>query len=394
VLCPPPSQTLKKLTFIGVVELFYKLRSLFFKSLIRAVSSKPKSGDNNGFRNIGMMVDHETGSSLVNEITARLDGSDCHVCCVNSIFELRRFDLVLLGVASFSFLSLLTVLLSKSVLIVDRSFYSTVADNNIVRLRQLVATKGLPVSVNPLVLDSFNRADRDVFLFGTGPSISELKPAEVDAGSVKIGCNSIVKDLSFCVEVGGFDYLCFADPVYHFGVSCYVDAFYRDLQQYLSLFPDTILVFPDFSLDFVKRRVPSRSSLLPVKIVPGFDRIVEFHKGEMTVPSNDNVLTLLMIPIASLFTGNIFFAGFDGPSVRKFGGGYSAGYYGYIWSEVLDADTVDWFKENGGLQRKNGEHFRNTLLGRGGSIDSMQMFRNFRGRDSKIEPLLKRRGLL
>ena len=77
-----------------------------------------------------------------------------------------------------------------------------------------------------------------------------------------------------------------------------------------------------------------------------------------------------------------------------FAGGYSAGYYGYIWSEVLDADTVDWFKENGGLQRKNGEHFRNTLLGRGGSIDSMEMFRNFRGRDSKIEPLLKRRGLL
>lgn len=77
-----------------------------------------------------------------------------------------------------------------------------------------------------------------------------------------------------------------------------------------------------------------------------------------------------------------------------FDGGYSAGYYGYIWSEVLDADTVDWFKENGGLLRKNGEHFRDTLLGRGGSIDSMQMFRDFRGRDSKIEPLLKRRGLL
>jgi peptidyl-dipeptidase Dcp len=77
-----------------------------------------------------------------------------------------------------------------------------------------------------------------------------------------------------------------------------------------------------------------------------------------------------------------------------FAGGYSSGYYGYIWSEVLDADTVDWFKENGGLKRENGEHFKNTLLGRGGSIDSMQMFRNFRGRDSTIEPLLKRRGLI
>ena len=77
-----------------------------------------------------------------------------------------------------------------------------------------------------------------------------------------------------------------------------------------------------------------------------------------------------------------------------FAGGYSAGYYGYIWSEVLDADTVDWFKENGGLLRKNGERFRDCLLSRGGSIDSMQMFRDFRGRDSQIEPLLKRRGLL
>ena len=77
-----------------------------------------------------------------------------------------------------------------------------------------------------------------------------------------------------------------------------------------------------------------------------------------------------------------------------FGGGYSAGYYGYIWSEILDADTVDWFKENGGLVRANGDHFRHQLLSLGGSVDSMQMFRNFRGRDATIEPLLKRRGLL
>jgi peptidyl-dipeptidase Dcp len=76
-----------------------------------------------------------------------------------------------------------------------------------------------------------------------------------------------------------------------------------------------------------------------------------------------------------------------------FAGGYSAGYYGYIWSEVLDADTVEWFKANGGLTRANGDHFRKTLMSRGGSIDSLQMFRNFRGRDAQIEPLLRRRGL-
>ncbi|TDC53995.1 M3 family peptidase [Jiangella ureilytica] len=76
-----------------------------------------------------------------------------------------------------------------------------------------------------------------------------------------------------------------------------------------------------------------------------------------------------------------------------FSGGYSAGYYSYIWSEVLDADTVEWFKENGGLERANGDHFRRELLSRGGSIDSMEAFRNFRGRDPQIEPLLVRRGL-
>ncbi len=78
---------------------------------------------------------------------------------------------------------------------------------------------------------------------------------------------------------------------------------------------------------------------------------------------------------------------------HSFSGGYSAGYYAYLWSEKLDADTVEWFKENGGLTRKNGDYFRKTLLSRGGTMDAMQMFHNFRGRDPKIEALLERRGL-
>ncbi len=76
-----------------------------------------------------------------------------------------------------------------------------------------------------------------------------------------------------------------------------------------------------------------------------------------------------------------------------FGGGYAASYYGYIWSEVLDADTVEWFRENGGLTRENGETFRRTLLGVGGSCDPLEAFRRLRGRDPEIEPLLARRGL-
>ena len=74
-------------------------------------------------------------------------------------------------------------------------------------------------------------------------------------------------------------------------------------------------------------------------------------------------------------------------------GGYSAGYYSYIWSEVLDADSVEWFKENGGMKRENGDHFRKTLLSRGGSDDAMTLFKTFRGAEPNIQPLLERKGL-
>ncbi|MCL1633460.1 M3 family metallopeptidase [Luteimonas sp. SX5] len=74
-------------------------------------------------------------------------------------------------------------------------------------------------------------------------------------------------------------------------------------------------------------------------------------------------------------------------------GGYAAGYYAYIWSEVLDANSVEWMKQHGGLTRANGDHFRKTLLSQGGSKDALQLFRDFAGHDPKIEPLLEKRGL-
>src|SRR5437016_1386059 len=78
---------------------------------------------------------------------------------------------------------------------------------------------------------------------------------------------------------------------------------------------------------------------------------------------------------------------------HAFAGGYSAGYYSYLWSEVLDADSVEWIKEHGGLKRENGDRFREMLLSRGGSADALGLFKNFVGREPYIEPLLKRRGL-
>jgi peptidyl-dipeptidase Dcp len=79
---------------------------------------------------------------------------------------------------------------------------------------------------------------------------------------------------------------------------------------------------------------------------------------------------------------------------HTFAGGYDAGYYSYIWSEVLDADTVEWFKDNGGMTRENGDRFRQRLLGVGGSKDPLEAYRDFRGRDADIQPLLTRRGLI
>ena len=73
--------------------------------------------------------------------------------------------------------------------------------------------------------------------------------------------------------------------------------------------------------------------------------------------------------------------------------GYAAGYYSYIWSEVLDADNVDWFEQNGGLKRENGNRYRAMLLSRGGSLDAMEMYRAFAGRAPDVKHLLKRRGL-
>ena len=76
-----------------------------------------------------------------------------------------------------------------------------------------------------------------------------------------------------------------------------------------------------------------------------------------------------------------------------FEGGYAAGYYSYLWSEVLDADTGAWFLVNGGLTRENGDRYRERLLARGGSIDAMDAYRDFRGADPDIAHLLQRRGL-
>ncbi len=118
-----------------------------------------------------------------------------------------------------------------------------------------------------------------------------------------------------------------------------------------------------------------------------------------TIGADDQVTDVAAFEAAALES-----AGLDNPAVPTrysstyfqhvfSNSAYDAGYYSYIWSEVLDADTVDWFKENGGLTRSNGDRFRQRLLGVGGSKDPLEAYRDFRGRDADIQPLLDRRGL-
>ena len=73
--------------------------------------------------------------------------------------------------------------------------------------------------------------------------------------------------------------------------------------------------------------------------------------------------------------------------------GYSAGYYAYIWSEVLARDTEHWFDTHGGLKRENGDLLRQKVLSRGFSVDALTMFRDFYGKGPEIGPLLEARGL-
>jgi peptidyl-dipeptidase Dcp len=72
---------------------------------------------------------------------------------------------------------------------------------------------------------------------------------------------------------------------------------------------------------------------------------------------------------------------------------YAAGYYSYIWADVLVADSIEWFKNHGGLLRSSGDHFRATVLSHGGSVEAMDLFKEFTGSGPEVGPLIRHRGL-
>lgn len=125
-----------------------------------------------------------------------------------------------------------------------------------------------------------------------------------------------------------------------------------------------------------------QAAILDLKLHSENDEIPDFAEFEDRVIDKYG---LGFEPVPTRYRTNYF--------AHIFAGGYASGYYGYIWSEILDAESVNWFTENGGLTRANGQRFADCLLSRGGSKDSMQMVEEFLGRKPKIDPLLVRRGL-
>jgi peptidyl-dipeptidase Dcp len=186
----------------------------------------------------------------------------------------------------------------------------------------------------------------------------------------------------------------------------------RDFVEFPSQVNEMWMLWPEVLANYAKHYETGEA--LPLEWVENLNRAETFNQGfETTSYLAAAILDLAwhsltvedqVEDVESFEAGAIAGYGLDYAPVHTryrstyfshiFDGGYSAGYYGYIWSEVLDADTVDWFKANGGLTRSNGQRFRESLLSRGGSTDSLGMFKSFTGHEAAIEPLLKRRGLI
>ena len=186
---------------------------------------------------------------------------------------------------------------------------------------------------------------------------------------------------------------------------------YRDFVEFPSQVNEMWMLWPEVLTNYARHYRTGEA--MPQELVDRIRESATFNEGFGTseylaaalldqawhrIGADDTVTDVAAFEAAALAA-----VGLDNPVVltryastyfaHTFSGGYDAGYYSYIWSEVLDADTVAWFTENGGLTRANGDRFRARLLGVGGSGDPLAAYRDFRGRDAHIQPLLDRRGL-
>jgi peptidyl-dipeptidase Dcp len=188
---------------------------------------------------------------------------------------------------------------------------------------------------------------------------------------------------------------------------------YRDFVEFPSQVNEMWMLWPEILENYAKHYQTGEP--MPIQFVERIQASSSFNEGFATSEylaaalldqawhrlGADDVVT----DVAAFEADALAAAGLDNPAVpTRYSStyfqhvfatsSYDAAYYSYIWSEVLDADTVEWFKEHGGLTRGNGDRFRERLLGVGGKKDPLEAYRDFRGRDADIQPLLERRGLV
>jgi peptidyl-dipeptidase Dcp len=186
---------------------------------------------------------------------------------------------------------------------------------------------------------------------------------------------------------------------------------YRDFVEFPSQVNEMWMLWPEVLANYAKHYQTGEA--MPQELVDKVQASSTFNEGFTTSEYLAAALLdqawhsigadTLVTDVAEFEASALAAVGLDNPLVPPrysstyfahiFSGGYDAGYYSYIWSEVLDADTVEWFTENDGLTRANGDRFRSRLLGVGGRMGPLEAYRDFRGRDAVIQPLLDRRGL-
>ena len=155
-----------------------------------------------------------------------------------------------------------------------------------------------------------NKHKKEAYCFTSGPSFDKYKDFDIDKNSLKVICNSIVKNNDFLNYIGGADIVTFADPVFHFGPSEYAEAFRKDVINFLNNY-DAYAIIPDYNLPLILSHYPHLKNKLIGMPIENKDFNFP-NKNNFYVKGSSNILTLFMIPIASTIVDKIFFIGADG----------------------------------------------------------------------------------
>lgn len=151
---------------------------------------------------------------------------------------------------------------------------------------------------------------------------------------------------------------------------------------------------PDELIEKIKNSAHFNQSYMVTELLEAALLDMQWH----TIPATKEIESVAKFGVQALKDAGIYIPVVP-PRYRSsyfnhiWGSGYAAGYYAYIWTHMLAANAFNWFQENGGMTRENGQRFREMILSQGNTKDLAQIFKDFVGHEPKVEPLLKELGL-